>query len=63
MGPGYIDPDLDKPGLPAQSSGLTAEEKEARQRLWLPLLLTALALFVAEAVIARRIRVPRLIQT
>lgn len=46
---------------PAQSSTLTAEEKEARQRLWLPLLLTALALFVAEAVIARRIRVPKLI--
>ena len=52
----------DANALPAQSSGLTAEEKEARQRLWLPLLLTALALFVAEAVIARRIRVPRLIQ-
>ena len=47
--------------LPAESSGLTAEEKEARQRLWLPLLLTALALFVAEAVVARRIRVPKLI--
>jgi hypothetical protein len=40
---------------------LTAEEKEARQRLWLPLLLTALALFVSEAVIARRIRIPKLI--
>ncbi len=46
---------------PAQSSRLTSEEKEARQRLWLPLLLMALALFVAEAVIARRIRVPKLI--
>jgi hypothetical protein len=46
---------------PAQSSGLTAEEKEARQRLWLPLLLTALALFLAEAVLARRIRIPKLI--
>jgi len=54
-----------EPGDPSsqlsQSSRLTAEEKEARQRLWLPLLLTALALFVAEAVIARRIRVPKLI--
>jgi hypothetical protein len=40
---------------------LTAEEKEARQRLWLPLLLTALALFLAEAVLARRIRIPKLI--
>lgn len=47
---------------PANSSGLTAEEKEATQRLWLPLLLTALALFVAEAIISRRIRVPKLIQ-
>jgi Aerotolerance regulator N-terminal/von Willebrand factor type A domain len=46
---------------PAQSSRLTAEEKEARQRLWLPLLLTALALFLAEAIIARRVRVPKLI--
>lgn len=46
---------------PAQSSGLTAEEKEARQRLWLPLLLTALALFLTEAVVARRIRIPKLI--
>jgi aerotolerance regulator-like protein/VWA domain-containing protein len=45
----------------AQSSGLTAEEKEAAQRLWLPLLLMALVLFVAEAVIARRVRVPKLI--
>ena len=46
---------------PAESSRLTAEEKEAKQRLWLPLLLTALALFVAEAVVARRIRIPKLI--
>ncbi|HSB11299.1 MAG TPA: BatA domain-containing protein [Blastocatellia bacterium] len=43
----------------AQSPGLTADEKEAKQRLWLPLLLTALALFVVEAVIARRIRIPK----
>ena len=46
---------------PAQAAGLTADEKEAKQRLWLPLLLAALALFVVEAVIARRIRVPKLI--
>jgi hypothetical protein len=44
-----------------QSPVLTAEEKEAKQRLWLPLLLTVLLLFVAEAVIARRIRVSKLI--
>jgi len=29
--------------------------------LWLPLLVTALLLFVAEAIIARRVRVPKLI--
>src|SRR6266404_2135695 len=40
----------------AQSPVLTAEEREAKQRLWLPLLLTALLLFVSEAIIARRIR-------
>jgi hypothetical protein len=51
----------DKSGPAAQSAGLTADEKEAKQRLWLPLLLTALVLFVAEAVIARRVRVPKLI--
>jgi hypothetical protein len=51
----------DKSTQPSQSSALTADEKEARQRLWLPLLVTALALFVAEAVIARRIRIPKLI--
>lgn len=45
----------------AQSPVLTAEEREAKQRLWLPLLLTALLLFVSEAIIARRIRIPKLI--
>ena len=53
-------PDV-KSARPAQAAGLTADEKEAKQRLWLPLLLAALALFVVEAVIARRIRVPKLI--
>ena len=51
----------DRAAQAAQSPVLTAEEKEAKQRLWLPLLLTALLLFVAEAVIARRIRVPKLV--
>lgn len=45
----------------AQLPVLTAEEREAKQRLWLPLLLTALLLFVSEAIIARRIRIPKLI--
>jgi len=51
----------DKNAQPALSPRLTAEEKEAKQRLWLPLLVTALLLFLAEAVIARRIRIPKLI--
>ena len=46
---------------PVQSPRLTAEETEARQRLWLPLLLLSLALFVAEAALARRIRIAKLV--
>jgi hypothetical protein len=42
-------------------SSLSAEEVEAKQRLWLPLLLLSLALFVAEAVLARRIRIAKLV--
>jgi hypothetical protein len=44
-----------------KSVGLAAEEMEARQRLWLPLLISALALFVGEAILARRIRIAKLI--
>jgi hypothetical protein len=51
----------DANGQTLPSSALSAEEREAQQRLWLPLLLTALALFVMEAVIARRIRLPKFI--
>lgn len=51
--------DLDVP--PVQSPRMTAEEVEARQRLWLPLLLLSLALFVAEAALARRIRIAKLV--
>ena len=49
----------DLKSLPSESARLTAEEKEAKQRLWLPLLLIALLLFVIEAMMARRIRVPK----
>ncbi|HEX8089439.1 MAG TPA: hypothetical protein VF762_11330, partial [Blastocatellia bacterium] len=42
-------------------SSLSAEEVEAKQRLWLPLLLLSLALFVAEALLARRIRIAKLV--
>jgi hypothetical protein len=47
---------------PAPSERLGPEEMEARQRLWLWLLVVALLLFVAEAVLARRIRIARLVQ-
>jgi hypothetical protein len=40
---------------------LTPADLESRQRLWIPLLLLALALFVAEAILARRIRIARLV--
>jgi Mg-chelatase subunit ChlD len=46
---------------PKPAERVTAEEIEARQRLWLPLILLALALFVTEAALARRIRLARLV--
>jgi len=45
----------------AASGTLTAEQIEGRQRIWLPLLLTALTAFVVEALLARRVRLPKLI--
>ena len=51
----------DREAQPIQSPRMTAEETEARQRLWLPLLLLSLALFVAEAALARRIRIVKLV--
>lgn len=53
--------EADRSVQPLQSPRLTAEETEAKQRLWLPLLIAALVLFVGEAVIARRIRMAKLI--
>jgi von Willebrand factor type A domain/Aerotolerance regulator N-terminal len=46
---------------PVASPRMTAEETEARQRLWLPLLLLSLGLFVAEAALARRLRIAKLV--
>jgi Aerotolerance regulator N-terminal/von Willebrand factor type A domain len=51
----------DRNVAPVQSPRMTAEEIEARQRLWLPLLLISLALFVGEAALARRIRIAKLV--
>jgi VWA domain-containing protein/aerotolerance regulator-like protein len=42
-------------------SRLSGEEIEGRQRLWLPLLIAALVLFVSEALLARRIRLAKLV--
>ncbi|MBI3653018.1 MAG: VWA domain-containing protein [Acidobacteria bacterium] len=46
------------PPLPTRQS---AAEIEARQRLWLPLILLALLLFVAESLLARRLRIAKLV--
>jgi hypothetical protein len=46
---------------PNAGDRFTAEQIEARQRAWLPLILIALLVFVVEALLARRIRVPRLV--
>lgn len=45
----------------APTGPLTVQEIEQRQRLWLLILAVALMLFVLEALLARRIRVPKLI--
>jgi hypothetical protein len=51
----------DAKGSESFAPGLAAEDIEARQRLWLPLLILSLALFVGEALLARRIRIAKLI--
>lgn len=51
----------DKSAPDVAPSTLSAEEIEAKQRLWLPLLVLSLALFVAEALLARRIRIAKLV--
>src|SRR5262249_9157716 len=46
----------------AEDTGLmTPADIESRQRLWIPLLVLSLALFVGEAILARRIRIAKLI--
>ena len=51
----------DRSAQPAPAEQLSPEQIEARQRIWLPLLLAALGLFVAEALLARRIRIAKLV--
>lgn len=54
-----------QPGQKQSSSepnrSLSPEEIESRERLWLPILLMSLILFIAEALLARRIKLPRTI--
>jgi hypothetical protein len=47
--------------VPAARSRLSEEEIESRQRIWWPLLLLALLLFAAEALLARRTKMARVI--
>lgn len=56
-----VAPKPDELNAPPVTDQLTAEEIESRQRLWLPLILLALALFLAEAILARRIRIAKLV--
>jgi Mg-chelatase subunit ChlD len=51
----------DKIARPDESLADTPADVEARQRVWLVLLLLALALFIAEALMARRIRIAKLV--
>lgn len=53
--------DEGKPALASQTEPVTPDEIERRQRLWLPLLALSLALFIGEAVLARRIRLAKVI--
>ncbi|MEW6129824.1 MAG: BatA domain-containing protein [Acidobacteriota bacterium] len=46
---------------PIASSHQTQEELESKQRWWLPLIILALLFFVAEAILARRIRIAKLV--
>jgi hypothetical protein len=58
-----VSPNPDSRAAKAADTGpLTAQEIEARQSVWLVLLALSLALFIAESIIAKRIRVPKLIQ-
>jgi hypothetical protein len=52
----------DQNARPISSPQSTAEEIESKQRLWLPLLIAALLLFVTEALLARRIRIAKLVR-
>jgi hypothetical protein len=56
-----ISPKADEQLPPTSQERQTAEELEGKQRIWLPLIILALLLFVTESILARRIRVAKLV--
>lgn len=56
-----ISPKTDEQLTPATQERQTAEELEGKQRIWLPLIILALLLFVTESILARRIRIAKLV--
>jgi hypothetical protein len=56
-----ISPKPDEQLTPTTRERQTAEELEAKQRIWLPLIILALLLFVTESILARRIRIAKLV--
>jgi hypothetical protein len=56
-----ISPEPDEQLAPTAQERQTAEELESKQRIWLPLILLALLLFITESILARRIRIAKLV--
>jgi hypothetical protein len=56
-----ISPKPDEQLTPATQERQTAEELEGKQRIWLPLIILALLLFITESILARRIRIAKLV--
>ncbi len=57
-----ISPKPDEQIAPTAQERQTAEELESKQRIWLPLILLALLLFITESILARRIRIAKLVR-
>jgi hypothetical protein len=56
-----ISPKPDEQLIPTTRERQSAEELESKQRIWLPLIILALLLFVTESILARRIRIAKLV--
>jgi hypothetical protein len=57
-----ISPKPDEQSAPTTPERQTAEDLESKQRIWLPLILLALLLFITESILARRIRIAKLVR-